>query len=399
MTMHRGTTVDGVAGDVPVALAAATAAQHDDGRRAARPVRDGLYALAAAKAIPVKAVIEVTKRCNLRCYHCYVEHACQRDVGQELTTDRLLGLVGELAEQGCLMVTLTGGEVALRDDFLELAAAVKNRRMQLTVLTNGTMFTQTDLQRLARLKPARVAVSVYGVTPETHERVTGVAGSFERAMTTVRVLRSLGVRCSLAGALLKEACEEFAKVADLAEELGCEWRFDPTVVPTESGRDQVVEHRVTVEQLRQFFYHPKTAGRTKEYEASHHDVPTHRRAANCGAGSASVFISSQGGVYACMGFPPVFGNIARQSFEEVWRGVEAEAHRQRMRQPLAACDACELLRYCTVRCPRLAAVEDGDVSGPSARACELAGMVRDWREHLQRAPSDDRSLLQSGGVR
>jgi radical SAM protein with 4Fe4S-binding SPASM domain len=328
-------------------------------------------------------VIEVTKRCNLRCYHCYVEDDDQQDAGRELTTDRLTGLLHELAEQGCLMVTLTGGEVALRDDFLELAAAAKRQRMQLSVLTNGTAFTQSDLESLARLKPARVAVSVYGVTPEAHERVTGVPGSFERAMTAVRTLRSLGVRCSLAGALLRENCEEFAKVAGLAEELGCEWRFDPTVVPTESGGRQVVEHRVSVQQLQQFFYHPKTAGRTREYEVSHGDPVIRRHAANCGAGSASVFISSDGGVYACMGFPPAFGSIVRESFAGVWRGTEAEAHRQRMRQPLATCDACELLRFCTVRCPRLAAVEDGDLSGPSARACELAGMVREWREHLQ----------------
>jgi radical SAM protein with 4Fe4S-binding SPASM domain len=394
MTMRRGSSFECVAGDVPVTRAAASAEQHDDGRRTARPLRDGLYALAAARAVPLKAVIEVTRRCNLRCYHCYVE-----DAGRELPTDRLVGLLQELAEQGCLMVTLTGGEVALRDDFLELAAAVKRQRMQLSVLTNGTAFTQSDLESLARLKPARVAVSVYGVTPEAHERVTGVPGSFEQAMTAVRALRSLGVQCCLHGTLLKESCEEFAKVADLAEELGCDWRFDPTVVPTQSGGGQVVEHRVSVEQLQEFFFHPKTAGRTKEYAASRDGTTIRRRATNCGAGSTSVFVSSDGDVYACMGFAPAFGNIAHRSFSDVWCGAEAEAHRQRMREPLVTCDACELLRYCTIRCPRLAAVEDGDLSGPSARACELAGMVRDWRESLQSAALDDTTVLQSGGAK
>ena len=398
MTTHRGASAERIAGNVPVTQPAPTAVQHVEQGRTPRPTRDGLYALAAARAIPLKAVIEVTKRCNLRCYHCYVEDAGRQHSSPELTTARLVELLRELAAEGCLMVTLTGGEVALRDDFLELAAAVKSQRMQLSVLTNGTAFTRSDLEALAALRPARVAVSVYGVTPKAHERVTGVPGSFDRAMGTVQALRSLDVRCSLHGALLKESCEEFAKVAGLAEELGCDWRFDPTVVPTESGGGHVVEHRVSVEQLQEFFFHPKTAGRTKEYAASHDDAPTSRRAANCGAGSASVFISSEGGVYACMGFPPPFGDVARRPFTTVWRGAEAQAHRQRMREPLATCDACELLRYCTVRCPRLAAVEDGDLSGPSARACELAGMVRDWREDLQSAVSSDTYSLQSGGV-
>jgi radical SAM protein with 4Fe4S-binding SPASM domain len=365
---------------------APTATHREDRWRTARPVRDGLYARALDRAVPLKAVIEVTERCNLRCYHCYVDKA-----GQELPTDRLVGLLQELAEEGCLMVTLTGGEVALRDDFLELAAAVRRQRMQLTVLTNGTAFTPSDLDDLARLKPARVAVSVYGATPEVHESVTGVPGSFERSMATVRTLRSLGVSCRLHGVLLDENCAEFGKVADLAEELGCDWRFDPTVVPTESGGRHVVDHRVSVHKLQRFFFHPKTAGRTKEYAVSHDGIEARRRATNCGAGTAAVFVSSDGDVYACMGFPPTFGNILHESFATVWRGAVAEAHRRRMLEPLATCDACDLLRYCTVRCPRLAAVEDGDLSGPSSRACELAGMVRDWRESLQDALADDRN--------
>jgi len=349
------------------------------GGRTAVSVRETLYARAAARAIPVKAVLELTKRCNLRCYQCYVA-----DPGEELTSVRVMGVLRELADEGCLGVTLTGGEVGIRADFLSVAEEVKRLRMQLSVLTNGTVFDDDTVRCLARLKPARVAVSFYGGTAAPHERVTGVPGSFDRAVHTVHQLRGLGVSCRLHGVLLKETCGEFAAIAGLAESMGCDWRFDPSVGPAEDGDLRVVDHRVPVEWLSDFFQHPMVKGRTREHAASRHEPALYRsRATTCGAGVTAVFIAADGDAFACMGFPPAFGSVVEHPFAEIWRGPVAEAHREAMRQPLAECDRCELLRYCTLRCPRIAKVEDGDVSGPSKRACDLAAVVRGWREQLR----------------
>ena len=76
-----------------------------------------------------------------------------------------------------------------------------------------------------------------------------------------------------------------------------------------------------------------------------------------------------------MGFPPPFGNVAATDFAGVWKGAAAVEHRRAMSAPLKACAACELRAACGVRCPRLALVEDGDMSGVSSRACELAGIL------------------------
>ena len=354
-----------------------TAGEAAAGRRGTS-LHEVLRARAAAHAIPLKAVLELTKRCNLRCYQCYVSRP-----GEELSTERVVGIIGELADGGCMSVTLSGGEVGLRGDFLRVAGEVKRQRMQLTVLTNGTAFDDEVVHGLARLKPSLVAVSFYGATAAPHERVTGIPGSFGRAMETVRLLRSLGVRCRLHGVLLDDTWDQFAAIAELAEAMGCDWRFDPSVAPTQEGDLNVVSHRVPVERLIECFRHPLVEDRFREYAAGQLKASiSSARTANCPAGMTAVFVAADGGVFACMGFPPLFGNVATQSLHDVWHSPAAEAHRRRMRQPLTACQECELLRYCTVRCPRVALVEDGDVSGPSKRACELAGVVRDWREQL-----------------
>ena len=72
--------------------------------------------------VPLNGVIETTFRCNLRCIHCYVNEAAgdASEIARELDTPRLLKLVDEIADQGCLFLLLTGGEVFLRPDFEEV---------------------------------------------------------------------------------------------------------------------------------------------------------------------------------------------------------------------------------------------------------------------------------------
>jgi radical SAM protein with 4Fe4S-binding SPASM domain len=341
-------------------------------------VRDGLYARAKRRAIPLHVVWELTKRCNLKCYQCYVSAP-----DTELSTARSLALISELADAGCMGVTLTGGEVGLRSDLLPLAREIRRQRMLLTVFTNGTVLGARDLKALAQIGPSSVAVSLYGPGAEAHDSVTGVAGSFERTVETLRQLHSLRVRCRVHGVLVRETADELEAIANLAESLGCEWRFDPSVTPAQDGSLDVLDHRVPIEQLGPLLALPRLAERTKEHAASHgaEREPGHP-IGNCGAGLVTAYISAAGDVLPCMGFPPTFGSVAKRGFGDVWWGEEAAAHRERMRRPLTTCDSCELVPFCTTRCPRMAAVEDGDLSGPSKRACAIAAVVKGWHSQL-----------------
>lgn len=349
-----------------------------DSGRAAHPVRDGLRARASKNNLLLRVLFEITKRCNLRCYHCYVAGP-----GDELGTERVLTLLDEFAAEGCMNVTLTGGEVGLREDFVSIARGVKQRRMTLSVLTNGTAFSEEQLAGLVAAKPHAVSVSIYGSTAEGHEKVTGVPGSFARSLATVRYLQERGVRCDIHSVLMQGTFDEFPNIIAMADDIGCRYRFDPNVAPRANGDIGVLEHRVSIAQLRDFYMYHFLQDKTREGRLASEpgEVPS-RAAGNCGAGITAAYVESNGDVYPCMGLPPSVGNVACTPFAEVWRGPAAAAHRRAMREPLPVCSHCDLLDYCTVRCPRLAVVEDGDISGPSRRACELASLVKDMRRAL-----------------
>lgn len=351
-------------------------------QRAARPLRDALRARAFRSTVPLRATIELTKRCNLRCYHCYVVPG-----SREVPTARWLALLDELLKEGCWGVTLTGGEVGLRDDWLAVARGVKQRRMGLTILTNGTLFDAADLEAIIELHPSRVGVSLYGGDAATHEAVTRVEGSFAKSVGTLRALRAGGIKCQVSSVLMRDNFSEFPGIIELARDMECEFRFEPTVNPRADGSTDVLEHRVTTSELRAFFEHSWVREDTREWRAVKSDVePRLTPAANCAAGFTMVTFEADGSVMPCIGFGPPFGNITEGPFDSIWRGEAASLHRERMQQPLVECTSCSLAPLCTVRCPRLAQVEDGDVSGRSRRACELAAMVADMRQALRPAP-------------
>ncbi len=71
-----------------------------------------------------------------------------------------------------MAITLTGGELALYDGWHEVARAIKERRLVLSLLTNATLFGGDGLDAIADLHPLSVSASLYGSEPGLHDAVT-----------------------------------------------------------------------------------------------------------------------------------------------------------------------------------------------------------------------------------
>ena len=73
---------------------------------------------------PVYAWWDLTSACNFRCIHCLyndTEYASKND----LTTERASLLVDELIEAGVVYVVLSGGEIFMRPDLLDIVKKLK----------------------------------------------------------------------------------------------------------------------------------------------------------------------------------------------------------------------------------------------------------------------------------
>src|SRR5512143_1062733 len=85
-------------------------------------------------------VWNVTRRCNLRCVHCYAQAKDHAEEG-ELTTEQGKYLLDDLAAFGVPVVLFSGGEPLVRKDLPELASYAVGKGMRAVISTNGTLIT------------------------------------------------------------------------------------------------------------------------------------------------------------------------------------------------------------------------------------------------------------------
>jgi radical SAM protein with 4Fe4S-binding SPASM domain len=167
----------------------------------------------------------------------------------------------------------------------------------------------------------------------------------------------------------------------------------------------VLRNRVPADELRRFYMDRHVLDRSIEGDliTSENDAPS-RDLENCDAGFTRVSIEADGSVVPCLGLARRFGSVLEAPFKSVWRSKEAEEYRRLAKRPLSACNQCEMAPLCSTRCPRLALLEDGDMSGPSQRACDLTAIIAELRgvrlqsaAHLESSPERGRHSGGEGG--
>jgi len=140
-------------------------------------------------------VWNMTRRCNLKCIHCY-SNSADIDYPDELTTEEAKKMIDDLAAFGSPVLLFSGGEPLMRKDLLELARYATDKGMRAVISTNGTLITKDIAAELKKIGLSYVGVSLDGLQP-THDRFRGRKGAFEKAIEGIRNCREAGIKVGL----------------------------------------------------------------------------------------------------------------------------------------------------------------------------------------------------------
>lgn len=139
-------------------------------------------------------LVELTPACNLHCIHCY--NGWKREEADALAggTYRKAFRVVDFLVRHTLAEHLifTGGEPTLAERFTELVVHALVGGRQVTVISNGNGPREV-YRRLAALPIRMLELSVHAAQPVLHDRITGVDGSWQRAMECARMMRQAGI--------------------------------------------------------------------------------------------------------------------------------------------------------------------------------------------------------------
>jgi AdoMet-dependent heme synthase len=135
-----------------------------------------------------KMHIELTYRCNFRCVHCY--NTTHGGAATELTTEEWFDAFDQLADMGCYLLTLTGGEMFVRKDIVPIIQYAADRSFTLRLNTNGSLIDEKMLEKLEPMRPFLQSfdVSFYGADADVHDTLAQRPGSYNNTMRAIRLL-------------------------------------------------------------------------------------------------------------------------------------------------------------------------------------------------------------------
>lgn len=161
-------------------------------------------------------VWNVTKRCNLKCVHCYA-HATETAASDELSTEEGKALIDDLAQFGVPVLLFSGGEPLVRPDLPELAAYAVQKGMRAVISTNGTLITKSMAKTLKEIGLSYVGISLDGMEA-INDQFRGVPGSFQKALTGIENCKEAGIKVGLRFTINKANADEIPRIFDLLEE-------------------------------------------------------------------------------------------------------------------------------------------------------------------------------------
>lgn len=162
-------------------------------------------------------VWNVTRRCNLKCVHCYAQ---AKDIAfdNELTTQAGKKLIDDLAGFGVPVLLFSGGEPMVRPDLPELAGYAVQMGMRAVISTNGTLITREKARILKDIGLSYVGISLDGMEA-VNDRFRGVKGAYAKALDGIRNCQEAGIKVGLRFTINKANVAEIPRVFDLLEDM------------------------------------------------------------------------------------------------------------------------------------------------------------------------------------
>jgi radical SAM protein with 4Fe4S-binding SPASM domain len=335
-----------------------------------------LHKKAVARRTPLNGAVEVTRRCNLSCAHCYTNLpvGAREAKERELSCGEHCRLIDEMAESGCLWLLFTGGEIFVREDFLDIYSHAKEKGLIVTLFTNGTLITPEIADYLAERRPFSIEITIYGRSREIYQTVTGVANSYDRCLRGIRLLVERGLPLTVKTLALRDNAHELWEMRRFVEsDLGLDFKFDAVLNPRIDGSRRPLALRLSPEAVVRLDLEDGTRGAEWRRFCAHLTKPGPRVRESlyqCGAALHSFAVTPEGTLVPCILSRRSGYDLRGGSFREGWQRFLGPVRKKNVRRE-TRCSACQIKDMCGM-CPANGELENDDAEEPVEFLCRVA---------------------------
>jgi radical SAM protein len=314
---------------------------------------------------PLLVYWELTRACELACRHCRAESVPNRHP-DELSTEEGYRLLDQLTDFGTPLphIVITGGDPLKRPDLWELIRAARQRGFTVAITPSGTYALTPEIVR--RFKEEGIwmmAISIDGSTPERHDGIRQVPGSFEQTIRAAHWARDANLPIQVNTLVCNQTADDLSAVYDLIVELGAaRWSlFFLIQVGRGKGLEEISPQQS--EHICRWLFEKANEGRVdiKTTEAPHYRrvalqhnlaktpnriAETVRRGFGIRDGAGIMFVSHVGDVYPSGFLPMKTGNVRQQSPVDIYRHASLFVSLRDADQLKGKCRYCDFRRVC-----------------------------------------------------
>ncbi|MFQ5973072.1 MAG: radical SAM/SPASM domain-containing protein, partial [Alphaproteobacteria bacterium] len=288
---------------------------------------------------PFLVALNLTRRCNLRCAHCYLDAGTRRHGDpDELTTDEVKNVLDEIATlSNETLVVFTGGEPTLRPDVLQLARHATSLGLMVVVGTNGTLLDRRRVDELIEAGVRAVGISLDSLHPEYHDAFRGKPGAWEKTMAGIDVCRRAGLMFQLHFSVTDDNADELDDMIGFASSAGasvmnvfflvCAGRGETVTNISRETYDRVLRRVAeAARDEKELLVRARCAPHFKRM-ALEMDPPLPvtladgYEAGGCLAGTKYCRVTPDGKLTPCPYMEVSAGSIRESGFAELWRGA------------------------------------------------------------------------------
>ncbi len=162
-------------------------------------------------------VWNMTRRCNLKCVHCYAQSE-DKDYDNELSHEQSLKMIDDLADFGVPVLLFSGGEPLIHPRLVEYAEYAVKKGMRAVISTNGTLITKEKAQTLKKIGLSYVGISIDGLEA-THNKFRGVNNAYKKAMEAVKNCQAAGIKVGLRFTINKRNVDDIPGIFDILDKM------------------------------------------------------------------------------------------------------------------------------------------------------------------------------------
>ena len=333
---------------------------------------------ASAIGTPIKATLELTPLCNMKCKMCYIRHSMNemQEQGGLKPVSYWKSLISEMKEMGVLFVALIGGEPLTYPGISSIYEELVKNGFYVNLTTNGTLLSESIPMWLKKHPPRYVTVSLYGASDTTYEAVTGNKNGFSQTIAAIKRLLQAKIPVKLNYIEIPENMQDLEAIFALKNYyqlpiLATSYCFPQVRKDNVSPGIRFSPRDCAVEELRiRQLNAPEQYENFCHYLASgYFEVNTvkHTNKIYCHAGNSTFWITWQGNMVPCGIMKNISIRAEQNTLQESWSLLKEKIS---CVQTSPKCAVCRKREVCQV-CPAIMEAETGQINGCPDYLCQM----------------------------